>query len=53
MRAYLLNSFFPQDGAAHDGAKGVQVIFLKSGKLLTTGFSRMSERQMSIWDSVS
>lgn len=36
---------------AHEGAKPAQVCYLKNGVILTTGFSKMSERQMSLWDS--
>jgi coronin-1B/1C/6 len=36
---------------AHEGAKPVQVTYLKNGFIFTTGFSKMSERQLSLWDS--
>lgn len=36
---------------AHDGVKGVRVVWLGStGRLLTTGFSRTSDRQFAVWD---
>ncbi|XP_057687544.1 coronin-1C-A-like isoform X1 [Corythoichthys intestinalis] len=35
---------------AHDGARPMRAIFLKDGKVLTTGFNRRSERQISLWD---
>ncbi|KAK2185350.1 hypothetical protein NP493_239g02062 [Ridgeia piscesae] len=35
---------------AHEGSKPVQVQYLKNGSVLTTGFSRMSERQLALWD---
>jgi len=38
---------------AHEGSKPVQVQYLKNGSVLTTGFSRMSERQLALWDGVS
>lgn len=31
----------------------MRVIFLSDGNLLTTGFSRMSERQLALWNPVS
>ncbi|XP_029884859.1 LOW QUALITY PROTEIN: coronin-6 [Aquila chrysaetos chrysaetos] len=34
----------------HDGARPVRAIFLADGKIFTTGFSRMSERQLGLWD---
>lgn len=36
---------------SHQGTKGSRCLFLgKSGKLLTTGFSKKSDRQFGIWD---
>lgn len=35
---------------AHEGSKPVQVQYMKDGKIFTTGFSRMSERQFALWD---
>eukprot|EP00956_Cyclotella_meneghiniana_P019166 scaffold32603_cov68-Cyclotella_meneghiniana.AAC.8 len=36
---------------AHDGVKGVKVIYMgESGKVLTTGHSRQSGREVKIWD---
>lgn len=32
------------------GSKASKVTFLNGGRLLTTGFSRHSDRQYSIWD---
>lgn len=31
----------------------MRAIFLADGKVFTTGFSRMSERQLALWDPVS
>lgn len=31
----------------------MRAVFLSDGKILTTGFSRMSERQLALWDTVS
>jgi WD40 repeat protein len=40
-------------GPGHDGSKASRVVFLgTSNKLLTTGVSRSSERQIAIWDPV-
>ncbi|XP_044537984.1 coronin-1B [Gracilinanus agilis] len=35
---------------AHEGARPMRAIFLADGKVFTTGFSRMSERQLALWD---
>ncbi|KAJ7344134.1 hypothetical protein JRQ81_000084 [Phrynocephalus forsythii] len=35
---------------AHEGARPMKAIFLADGKIFTTGFSRMSERQLALWD---
>ncbi|XP_053550647.1 coronin-1A [Bombina bombina] len=34
----------------HEGSRPVRAIFVSDGKILTTGFSRMSERQVALWD---
>lgn len=39
-----------KESFAHEGAKPVQIQYLKDGKIFTTGFSRMSERQYALWD---
>jgi len=36
------------EGNGHEGAKPQKAIYLKNGKIFTTGFSRMSERQYSL-----
>ena len=36
---------------AHDGTKTSKCIFLKDGRIVTFGFSRMSDRQYALWDS--
>ncbi|XP_060730276.1 coronin-1B [Tachysurus vachellii] len=36
---------------AHEGARPMRGVFLSDGKILTTGFSRMSERQLALWDT--
>lgn len=35
----------------HDGTRPMRAVFLSNGKILTTGFSRMSERQLALWDT--
>uniref|UniRef100_A0A3Q2FYQ0 Coronin, actin binding protein, 1B n=1 Tax=Cyprinodon variegatus TaxID=28743 RepID=A0A3Q2FYQ0_CYPVA len=35
----------------HDGTRPMRAVFLADGKILTTGFSRMSERQLALWDT--
>jgi len=42
-----------QEGVGHEGNKPAQVVYLRNGLIFTTGFSRMSERQMALWDAVS
>ncbi|XP_024908493.1 coronin-1C isoform X2 [Cynoglossus semilaevis] len=36
---------------AHEGARPMRAIFLSDGNILTTGFSRMSERQLALWNT--
>ncbi|XP_072228225.1 uncharacterized protein coro1cb isoform X1 [Leuresthes tenuis] len=36
---------------AHEGARPMRAIFLADGNIFTTGFSRMSERQLGLWKS--
>ncbi|GBN64698.1 Coronin-2B [Araneus ventricosus] len=39
-----------QEGICHQGSKAAKVVFLgDSGRLFTTGFSRFSDRQWSVW----
>lgn len=37
-------------GLAHNGTKQSKVVFLNDGRVLTTGFSKHSDRQYAIWD---
>lgn len=37
----------------HEGSRPVRAVFTADGKVLSTGFSRMSERQVALWDPVS
>ncbi|RLV97150.1 hypothetical protein DV515_00012054 [Chloebia gouldiae] len=46
------DSHVPQEKErAHEGARPMRAIFLADGKIFTTGFSRMSERQLALWDT--
>jgi hypothetical protein len=36
----------------HQGAKPARAIYLRDGRIFSTGFSRMSERQYALWDGV-
>jgi coronin-1B/1C/6 len=38
------------EGACHEGNKPQRVVYLKDDRVLTTGFSRMSERQIGLWN---
>ncbi|XP_075132710.1 coronin-1C isoform X2 [Leptodactylus fuscus] len=38
---------------AHEGARPMRAIFLSDGSIFTTGFSRMSERQLALWNPKS
>lgn len=38
------------DGCCHESTKCSKVTFLDGGRVLTTGFSRHSDRQYAIWD---
>lgn len=50
----LITTSLPQEREkAHEGARPMRAIFLADGKVFTTGFSRMSERQLALWDLVS
>ncbi|KAI8148473.1 hypothetical protein BJV82DRAFT_592242 [Fennellomyces sp. T-0311] len=41
-----------QEGAGHQGIKGSRVVWLgESDRLATTGFSRMSDRQLNLWNT--
>ncbi|KAI5097040.1 coronin-1A [Silurus meridionalis] len=52
-----LRVFDPRKGSViaekdkpHEGSRPVRAVFVSEGKILTTGFSRMSERQVALWD---
>lgn len=40
-----------QEGVCHEGKKPQMCVFLEDDRLFTTGFSKMSERQLALWDS--
>ncbi|KAG2174290.1 hypothetical protein INT43_004313 [Umbelopsis isabellina] len=41
-----------QEGAGHQGVKGSRVVWLgETDRIVTTGFSRMSDRQMNLWNT--
>nr|CDS34686.2 coronin 1B [Hymenolepis microstoma] len=42
---------FLNKGVCHEGKKPQMCVFLEDDRLFTTGFSRMSERQLALWDS--
>ncbi|CAF3165610.1 unnamed protein product [Rotaria sp. Silwood2] len=39
-----------QSGAGHQGGKPAKAIYLRDGRIFSTGFSRMAERQYAVWD---
>ncbi|ORZ08355.1 hypothetical protein BCR42DRAFT_144034 [Absidia repens] len=43
-----------QEGSGHQGIKGSRVVWLgDTDRLVTTGFSRMSDRQLNLWDTTN
>ncbi|CAF0836321.1 unnamed protein product [Didymodactylos carnosus] len=40
-------------GLGHQGAKPMRAIYLRDGRIFTTGFSKMSERQYALWDEAT
>ncbi|KAG2178707.1 hypothetical protein INT44_001860 [Umbelopsis vinacea] len=41
-----------QEGAGHQGIKGSRVVWLgENDRICTTGFSRMSDRQLNLWNT--
>ncbi|KAJ0057138.1 hypothetical protein NL108_002068 [Boleophthalmus pectinirostris] len=45
------NKIVADKDKAHEGARPMRAIFLADGNIFTTGFSRMSERQLALWKS--
>lgn len=39
------------EGKGHQATKPMRALFMRDGRLFTTGFSRSSERQYALWDS--
>ncbi|KAM9437679.1 coronin-6-like isoform 1-T2 [Salvelinus alpinus] len=39
--------------APHDGIRPMRAIFTRDGNLFTTGFTRMSQRELGLWDPTS
>ncbi|CAF3833293.1 unnamed protein product [Rotaria sordida] len=39
-----------QSGAGHQGGKPARAIYLRDGRIFSTGFSKMAERQYAVWD---
>lgn len=50
--AHVISAFQEKD-KPHEGSRPIKAVFVSDGKILTTGFSRMSERQVALWDPVS
>lgn len=48
----IRNNKVVSEGQAHAGAKNQRVVWLgNTGRLATTGFSKLSDRQIGIWDA--
>jgi coronin-1B/1C/6 len=41
-----------KEGKGHQAVKPMRAIFMKDGRIFTTGFSRTGERQYALWDQV-
>ncbi|CAF3224206.1 unnamed protein product [Rotaria socialis] len=39
-----------QSGTGHQGGKPAKAIYLRDGRIFSTGFSKMAERQYAVWD---
>ncbi|KAK7603505.1 hypothetical protein V9T40_003504 [Parthenolecanium corni] len=37
------------EGTCHDGSRSSKVVYLSDGRVLTTGFSQHSDRQIAVW----
>ncbi|CAF1595536.1 unnamed protein product [Adineta ricciae] len=44
------NGHVIKSAMGHQGAKPARAIYLRDGRIFSTGFSRMSERQYALWD---
>ncbi len=36
----------------HEGIRPMRALFTKEGNIFTTGFTRMSQRELGLWDPV-
>ncbi|XP_068385602.1 coronin-6 isoform X5 [Eschrichtius robustus] len=43
----------PERFAAHEGMRPMRAIFTRQGHIFTTGFTRMSQRELGLWDPVT
>lgn len=39
--------------AAHEGMRPMRAVFTRQGQIFTTGFTRMSQRELGLWDPVT
>ena len=39
-----------QEGAGHSGAKNSRAVYINNDRIATTGFGKMSDRQLGLWD---
>jgi coronin-1B/1C/6 len=39
-----------QEAPGHAGAKNSRAVFINDGRIATTGFGKMSDRQLGLWD---
>lgn len=45
----LIGNRDSQEGVCHQGSRSSKVVYLSEGRVLTTGFSQHSDRQIAIW----
>lgn len=38
---------------AHEGMRPMRAVFTRQGHIFTTGFTRMSQRELGLWDPVT
>lgn len=49
----VMSFLLPQERLApHDGMRPMRAIFTREGNIFTTGFTRMSQRELGLWDPV-
>jgi len=39
-----------QSGAGHEGGRPSRAVYLRDGRIFSTGFSKLAERQYAVWD---